>query len=119
MGIRETQVMGLHARALEMIELGEVHSHHEHVRRTYPDGRIEELEREVMVPAVSSAESGGSFTGMFGEEYPLMAHRLPDGRVLTEAVQAERWSSGPVIYLALAEGGELIEASLWPEHEME
>ena len=120
MGIRETQVMGLHEGARALIELGEVHAYREHIRRAYPDGRIEEIERDVSQPRVQTCDSGQSITGMFGESYPLMAYRLPDGRVLTEAVQHETWSSGPVFYLALCDGkGALEPESLWPEAQME
>lgn len=120
MGIRETQVMGLHERARELLEQGEVHSHWEDITRTYPDGRVERERREVRVPAVRTSDSGESFSGMFGERYPLSSHRMPDGTELTEAIQHEAWSSGPMIYLALRRpDGTWEPESLWPEDEME
>lgn len=120
MGIRETQVMGLHERARALIELGEVHSHWEDVVRTYPDGRTESERRVVRVPAVRTQASERTFPGMFGEQYPLMDHHLPDGSTLEEAVQQEIWSSGPVIYLALRRpDGSWEPSSLWLESELE
>lgn len=120
MGIRETQMMGLHERALALLDQGHVHSHWEDITRTYPDGRVEHERREVCRPAVRSADSGEFVTGMFGERYPLRRHELPDGRVLTEAIQHEVWSSGPVIYLGLkGPDGGWQDGGTWPEEELE
>lgn len=120
MGIRQTQMMGLHDRAVDMLEMGLVHCCVEEVTRTYPDGRIERERREITEPATRTEESGDVVTGMFGEPYPLHRHRLPDGRVLVEAVQHETWSSGPVIHLALRRSdGTWEPGSLWPAEELE
>jgi hypothetical protein len=48
-------------------------------------------------------------TGMF-DELPLYQYRLKDGRTATEIVQANPWSSGPMVFLKLAvSSGELFE----------
>jgi len=55
-------------------------------------------------------------TGMF-DDLPLHQYTLTDGRTATEFVQAEVWSSGPMIWLALdLSDGTKIE---WPPEEIE
>lgn len=44
----------------------------------------------------------GVVTGMFDEEvHTLLEYKLTDGNWVEEYIQAEPWSSGPVIFLAL------------------
>jgi hypothetical protein len=62
-------------------------------------------------------------TGMFNEEvYTLLKYETYDGLFVEEFVQAEPWSSGPHIFLALRfvnpEHLE-IQESLWSEEEMD
>lgn len=57
----------------------------------------------------------GQYEG-FGK-YPLYRHNLKDGRTADEFVQAEPWSSGPMIFLALRlSDGTSIE---WPDAEID
>jgi len=60
----------------------------------------------------------GRYTlGMFGEEEPLRTYKLKDGRTAMEVVQAEPWSSGPVIFTCLEVDGERIGE--WPQKEID
>ena len=56
-------------------------------------------------------------TGMFGEELPLEAWKLKDGRVAQEVEQASPWSSGPVIFTCLEIDGERIGE--WPQEKID
>jgi len=55
-----------------------------------------------MTEEIAEKVDDGRFTvGMFDEEIPLSTFRLRDGRIAKEVVQAEPWSSGPVIFTCL------------------
>ena len=44
----------------------------------------------------------GEITGMFGEKIRnLYSYTIPEGEVWEEFIQAEPWSSGPMIFLAI------------------
>jgi len=118
MGSRSTQVIGLSEKAREIVAGEEVEQYRIEGKRFFPDGRVEEYNEIVRGSNVETAESG-YFEGMFGEHYPLYKHTFPDGRVYQEDVQAEPWSAGPCIFLALKDGEEWVEESLWPEQEIE
>lgn len=116
--MRCTQLMGLSDRAHQLVEGEQVLAYTEQVMRVYPDGRTEpEPDRPVFVSTVKQEPSGETYSGMLDEEeYRLNKYIFPDGRVYFERVQAEPWSSGPVIFLALQdEEGNWIPESLWPE----
>lgn len=52
--------------------------------------------------------------------HPLYEYTAKDGSVFREAVQANPWSSGPVIFVALKdENGEWIEETLWNENDIQ
>lgn len=56
--------------------------------------------------------------GMFGETvHYLREYVLIDGRIVEEYVQAEPWSSGPVIFLSLRykDTKEIISEAMWTE----
>lgn len=109
MGIRCTQIYGLNEAAKALLSGGGSYSAHwsEEGTRRYDDGRIEPFVREGDESTVLSEDSGEFYCGMFeGEEYPLLRHTLPDGRVLREAQYASPWSSGPCVFLALVEDGK-------------
>lgn len=118
MGIRCTQWIGLSPAAEAMIAGESVLLYTEVGVRKYPDGREEPFERSTQGSSVETIESGRFAYGMFDEEIPLNNYRLPDGRLLEEHVQAEPWSSGPMIFTALKHNGEWVEESLWPEKEI-
>ena len=121
MGIRETQVWGLNEWADQFLTSETVFSYTERSVRIYPDGReAAQPDRPVYKPAVEVVESGEHFEGMFGERYPLHKYTLPDGRVYYERVQAEPWSSGPCIFLAIQDEKEKwVPESLWREEDIE
>lgn len=56
--------------------------------------------------------------GMFGLDYmPLIDFKLTDGRVASEVVQAEPWSSGPVFFVCLEiDGKRMFE---WTQSEID
>jgi len=116
--MRCDQFMGLNSWASKLVnqtktvkEVGE---------RIADDGAIEPFSRVVQIPVVKTEECGASFFGMFDEEYSLVKHILPDGRVFSEYVQAEPWSSGPCFFLALKdEKGEPVPESLWSQDEID
>lgn len=59
-------------------------------------------------------------TGMFDEDvHRLQRYFLKGGSYIDEYVQAEPWSSGPVIFLALMDcNGNPIQETLWSEDEI-
>jgi hypothetical protein len=118
MGSRMTQVIGLTEQARKIVQGQDVLAYTEQGEKLMPNGSKEPFSRSVYKSDVSSSEVG-SFSGMFGEEYPLYQHDLPDGRTLVEEVQAEPWSSGPCIFVALKENGKWLEESLWSDEEIE
>jgi hypothetical protein len=60
----------------------------------------------------------GRFTvGMFDEEIPLSTYRLKDGRIAREVVQADPWSSGPVIFTCLEVEG--LRIGEWPQEAID
>lgn len=119
--MRTDQFMGLTEVAEKIVAGEQVFLYAEDVRRTYPDSHEETLPtREVYGSNVRHEDSGQRFTGMFDNEYTLTRYVFPDGRVLTEAVQADPWSSGPCFFLALKdETGAWVKESLWTEEEIE
>lgn len=140
MGIRTTQIYGLNQAAQSLLE-GEgdfLVAYEEDVVRRYTDGRVESWRRTGEASAVHS-EPYAHFYGMFDDEYPLMRHVLPNGRVLLEQEYASPWASGPCIFLALVEEGApewrpadeeayadygrrpaaWVRETLWPDREIE
>ena len=111
--------MGLNKWAQNLVRDKWVREYTEVVTRTYPDGRKETLEpREVRESLVRREESGELYLGMSDDwdEYSLHKYTFPDGRVYFERVQATKWSSGPVFFLALQdENRNWVPESLWTE----
>lgn len=130
MGIRCTQIIGLNERAEQLIEGEEILLYDLTEKRRYPDGREEALPPRPVFGSSVSKEVCGVFYGMFEEEYPLHRYTLPSGEIYEERVQAEPWSSGPCIFLALiCAGGEVwqpqgapadswLAQTLWSEAEI-
>lgn len=59
----------------------------------------------------------GTFSGMFGNDYPLRSYPLKDGKYADEFLQCAPWSSGPVHFLGLRldDGTKFI----WTNEEMD
>lgn len=121
MGIRCDQFMGLNEWASNFVKGEPVLVCTEEVTRVYPDGRRETLEpRSVHESSVKIEESGEFYFGMFEDEYHLHKYTFPDGRVYFERLQAARWSSGSVHFLALQdEKMNWVPESLWTKEAIE
>ena len=82
-------------------------------------GLTEAAQSLISGESVRMEKSGKTYSGMFDDVFCLNRYTLQDGRVFTEAVQAEPWSSGPCFFLALQdEHGEWVPESLWSENEI-
>ena len=70
---------------------------------------------------VRNSERYSQFPGMFGEMYPLHKYKLKDQSFLYEYVQADPWSSGPCIFLALSTkpDGKGKQKFKWSDKEIE
>lgn len=119
MGMRTDQYIGLTEAACLLVRGERVIEYHSTETREFPDGK-----RVIVGPVPiygSTVKRGrmGKIDGAFGNEFPLYAYTFPDGRVLTEYVQAEPWSSGPCYFVALKdEEGKPVTASLWSQSEI-
>ena len=71
--------------------------------------------------AVQVLDTVGEITGMFNEHVvDLKSYLLTDGKICQEYVQAEPWSSGPCIFLALQySDGTPIEETLWNPEDID
>lgn len=88
-------------------------------RSTQLAGLSPKAQTLVQKPGVEKLSSGETFDGMFEETYPLHKYTMPDGTVYFEKIQAEPWSSGPVIFLALKNAkGNWIPNSLWDRNSI-
>jgi hypothetical protein len=88
------------------------------MRKTHFFGFTDEAIKWLQENVVSSIDTDEKITGMFGEEIQsIREHTTRDGRILIDYVQAEPWSSGPCIFLALKwkDTDEPIKESLWDE----
>jgi len=121
MGMRTTQIRGLHPRAKALVKGKLVLAYTEQVVRIYPDDRREEMpDQPVMASTIQKEKSGETFIGMFDEDYPLHKYTFPDGTVYYEEVQATPWSSGPCYFLALQdEDREWVPESKWTNDEIQ
>lgn len=123
--MRCMQWVGLNERAKALVAGEQALAYTERVTRVYPDGREEpQPDRPVMVSSVQCEELNDEdfvVSDPFGgDDTPLHQYRFPDGRVLTEAVQDEPWSSGPVVFLAFKDAsGTWVPESLWTEAEIQ
>ena len=62
----------------------------------------------------------GVVTGIFEEEvHTLLEYKLIDGNWVEEYIQAEPWSSGPVIFLALREKESKRVIVKWPQEDID
>lgn len=92
MGIRTDQFIGLSGKAEKFLEENAVKD----CFKTYKND-------ELISTTFRPKEMDGNYkwTGMFGDETLLPSFQLEDGRVVHEKIQAESWSSGPVIFTYL------------------
>lgn len=75
---------------------------------------------EEFSPTEYSQDQLSPVTGMFDEDvHILKRYYLKQGGYVDEYVQAEPWSSGPVIFLALMDSnGQPIPETLWSQEEI-
>ncbi len=87
------------------------------------------LREEIKVCKECGTECGGDFVYSKGEEvlgmfeepvHKLTTYKHKNGKEIEEYIQAEPWSSGPMIFLALRykENKNPIKSSLWSEEEI-
>ncbi len=118
--MRCTQFFGLSDRGHAFLKAqGTKLVYTDHIRREYPDGRIEELDQERHGPTYTVTTSETRIVGMF-DDAPLDDCVMADGRLLEERVQADPWSSGPVIFTALWDvvKDEWVDETLWTDDEI-
>ena len=100
---RSTQFFGLSDGANEWLKENCISEKVETVRRTYGvDGVLKETSEYSFFKPVYEEISGEKILGMFGEFVcNLKEYTTKDGKKVIEFIQAEPWSSGPCIFLAL------------------
>lgn len=61
-------------------------------------------------------EEVGTFSGMFGDDYPLYRHNLTSGLTADEFLQCSPWDCGPMFYLGLkvSDGTQFV----WTDEEI-
>lgn len=91
--------------------------------RTYPDGRQEPFEREVV--ELVKVERLRDITVLHCRWFPRYRYTLPDGRVFEEYLQAAIWAGGPHLYMGLKrvtfgkrKYRRVVNESLWTDSEM-
>lgn len=88
--------------------------------KLYRDDRREI--NETINDEINSIETGQEVTGMFEElVHKIREYPLKNGKVVEEYIQAEPWSSGPCIFMALRykDTKKPIRASLWSQKEID
>lgn len=120
MGIRMTQWCGLNERARKMIK-APMRKYKDRTVRIYDDGQTASFEHEGELPdREADVYDTDTLHSMFDEETPLMQYTMRDGRVYKEVIQCAPWSSGPCIFLCLADGdGNIIKESEWTDEEID
>lgn len=106
MGIRETQIFGLHDEAIKFIDDNVVSVD----REVDPCPHCGKFTRKVNVREERIYGSARS-SGMFDDGPDLTEYKLKDGSMVREVVQAVPWSSGPCIFLCLedSDGNKMFE----------
>ena len=108
--MRTTQFIGLSSKAKNFLS---ENAEHDMFKLTK---NLDEVVRTWSEP--KRVEGKFSTEGMFEEKIQLKSFVLKDGRIVHENVQAEIWSSGPMIYTHLVDNdGEVIEGTNWNEKE--
>ncbi len=105
--MRTTQFMGLTEAAQAYIHDYAIHN--VEIKCEYCGG--------IKEPSEPQYEETGEVTGMFGEPVHMLKRYKTIGDQFEEYVQADPWSSGPCIYLALrwSNNKKPIEETLWDE----
>jgi len=117
-----TQYIGLSPAARDFLKINETKVVGKiKTINTYNDGRVVESEEDFKESLTIREDSGECTYGMFEEEkISLFKYTTDSGKVYTEYVQDDPWSSGPCIFIALKdESGNIVKESLWPEEEIE
>ena len=106
---RSTQIIGLKSKALIFLE-----ENCEMVSALCPICKRKGY-------LTQNTERYSQFPGMFGEMYPLHKYKLKDQSFLYEYVQADPWSSGPCMFLALSTkpDGKGKQKFKWSDKEIE
>lgn len=114
---RSTQWFGLSKTAQDIVEGNQVLLYTDYITRVYPGGSVKQFFEDKFGSDTIIGESGEVVLGMFDEEFKLKTYQLADGSLYEEYVQAEPWSSGPCIFLALRNVSDktIVEASLWDQ----
>lgn len=115
--MRMSQYRGLNAWSSKLVSRKQ--KVREHGVQVFANGKRKNFSRWRRVPLVRK-EDAGLIRGMGGEAFAkLHRYTLADGRKLSEFIQAEIWSGGPVYFIALKdESGKPIAESLWSEEEL-
>lgn len=120
--MRSTQFYGLNDRAKEYLEnnANKKLLYVDKVSRLYSEGEVVvDFASEVL--DLEKYPAGDEVLGMFEEKvHTLQVYKMRDGSFVEEYIQAEPWSSGPMIFLALRDltSKEIVEVSLWADDEM-
>lgn len=120
MGIQPAQHMGLNKWAREFVKGEPVLVYGEWTTRVYTDGQTETFKSKSVYESSIKKEESGEFysSSMLDNEQrrPLHKYICPSGKVYFERIQAEPWSSGPIVFLALQDNqGNWVPESLWAE----
>lgn len=120
--MRMTQYQGFTQAAHEWLNRNcEAITYTEFTRRVYSDGRKETLLPRV-VNILKSEETDNIIYGLCDEEVRnLKRYPLKKGGYVEEYLQAEIWSSGPCMFMALrfSDTKIPINASLWPQKALD
>lgn len=93
----------------------------EFVRRVYPNGRVETLER-TSIPAVTRVTRIGRIKGAYKARVAnLHRYYMLDGvTYFDEFVQHELWCGGPHYFIALKDmHGNVVQRTLWTDAQMD
>lgn len=117
--MRCTQFIGLNYWASDLLRRNEEPLYTKRVTHILPNG-AEEQQPDEEVRAVPKIPVGKWYGMCDDDGSVLYQYTLLNGTKVTEYVQAEPWSSGPCIFLALKdENGDPIADSLWDDDEIE
>ena len=111
--MRCTQIIGINEKADKFLE--------ENIKIDYqycgcPDCKTKHVKAPVELDHIDKKEFG-----MFDDGPILRKYQLVDDSWVYEFIQADPWSSGPCIFLALSrdpEGNDPINETLWDEEEI-
>ena len=124
MGERYTHYYGLSDQAEDWLDKNCKKEYFKHtIQPVDSDGNDmpNEPAKVVTTTNVLSTHTGNKVFGMFEDDvYDLDKYTMNDGREVEEYLQAEPWSSGPCLFIALqySDTKEPIHETLWPDKEI-